>query len=100
MGDAAAFGNLEADREGEMEAHLQESESPNRRNGKATKTVLNEFMDQKILALFALGRSCADISEHQVGMYGLDVSSAAISSVTGRFLPEISVVAKRWFDIC
>jgi hypothetical protein len=30
---------LEAALEGEIEAHLKESESPNRRNGKATKTV-------------------------------------------------------------
>lgn len=111
---------LEAALEGEIEAHLQESEAPNRRNGKATKTVrsshgpfelatprdragsfepqlvkkrqtvLNESVDQKILALFGLGMSYGDISEHLAEMYSMDVSSATISSVTDRLLPEIA----------
>ena len=75
---------LEAALEGEIEAHLAQSDVPNRRNGKTTKTVqsshgsvelatprdregsfdpqivkkrqtvLNESVDQKILALFSL----------------------------------------------
>ena len=111
---------LEAALEGEIEVHLAESDVPNRRNGKATKTVqsshgpvevttprdregsftpqivrkrqtvLNESVDHKILALFGLGMSYADISEHLAEMYGLDVSSATITSVTDKLLPEIT----------
>lgn len=111
---------LEAALEGEIEAHLAQSDTPNRRNGKTTKTVqsshgpvelvtprdragsfdpqivkkrqtvLAESVDQKILALFALGMSYADISEHLCEMYGLDVSSATITSVTDKLLPEIT----------
>ncbi len=40
--------------------------------------MLNESVDQKILALFGLGMSYADISEHLAELYGLDVSSATI----------------------
>lgn len=57
---------------------------------KKRQTVLNESLDNKILALYALGMSYEAISEHLAEMYGMDVSSAKISLVTDRLLPLIT----------
>lgn len=122
---------LESALEGEMDAHLQDSQktgSANRRNGKSSKTlktgtesfelltprdrdcnfepeivkkrqtVLNESLDNKILALYALGMSYDAISEHLAEMYGMEVSSAKISLVTDRLLPLITEWRNRPLD--
>src|SRR5690606_37471462 len=98
----------------------QESGISNRRNGKTSKlmkstsgvfdmetprdregsfepeivrkrqTVLNESLDNKVLALYALGMSYEAISEHLAEMYGLEVSSAKISLITDKLLPMIT----------
>ena len=51
---------------------------------KKRQTVLNESLDNKVLALYALGMSYDAISAHLSEMYGLDVSSAKIGLVTDR----------------
>lgn len=48
---------------------------------KKRQTVLNESLDNKIIALYALGMSYEGISEHLAQMYGLEVSTAKISLV-------------------
>ncbi|HGK6651847.1 TPA: transposase [Legionella pneumophila] len=53
---------------------------------KKRQTVLNESLDNKVLALYALGMSYEAISEHLAEMYGLDVSSSKITHVTHRNL--------------
>lgn len=57
---------------------------------KKRQTVLNESLDNKILALYGLGMSYDAISEHLAEMYGMDVSSSKISLVTDRLLPLIT----------
>ena len=57
---------------------------------KKRQTVLNESLDNKILALYGLGMSYEAISEHVAEMYGLEVSSAKISLITDKLLPVIT----------
>jgi putative transposase len=57
---------------------------------KKRQTILNEELDNKILALYGLGTSYDDISGHLHEIYGVDVSAATISSVTDRIIPQIA----------
>jgi putative transposase len=104
---------------GELESHIEESEEPNRKNGKVSKTLKTSFgnvelntprdrngtfepeivgkrqrslgvdLDRQILALYARGNSFGDISDHLQEMYGIDVSTATISRVTDKIIPLI-----------
>ena len=95
---------LEASLEGELDSHLEESETPNRRNGNTCKNlktslgsvpistprdrnssfepqivkkrqrVLNEELDRKIISMYGLGLSYSDIRKHMREMYGLETS--------------------------
>ena len=72
-------------------------ETPRDRDGsfepeiiKKRQTVLNESLDNKILALYAIGMSYEAISEHLSEMYGLEISSAKISLITDKLLPLIT----------
>lgn len=62
---------------------------------KKRQTVLNESLDNKILALYAIGMSYESISEHLSEMYGLEVSSAKISQITDKLLPLITEWSNR-----
>ncbi len=105
--------------EGELEAHIEESEEANRKNGKGKKRVktpvgavdiapprdrngtfepeivakrsktLGVDLDRQIIALYARGASYGDIRDHLSEMYDLDVSPATISRVTDKILPLI-----------
>jgi transposase-like protein len=68
------------DREGSFEPEIV----------KKRQTVLNESLDNKVLALYALGMSYEAISEHLAEMYALEVSSAKISLITDKLLPLIT----------
>ena len=57
---------------------------------KKRQTVLNEELDNKILALYGLGTSYADISHHLQEIYGVETSAATISAVTDRLVPQIA----------
>lgn len=122
---------LEAALEGEMESHLSEcheDNTPNRRNGKMSKTiksetgsfeletprdrlgsfepeivkkrqtVLNESLDNKVLSLYSIGMSYEAISEHLAEMYGLEVSTSKISLITDKLLPLITEWRNRPLD--
>jgi transposase-like protein len=67
------------DREGSFEPEIV----------KKRQTILNESLDNKVLALYALGMSYEGISEHLSEMYGLEVSSGKISLITDKLLPLI-----------
>ncbi|HEX5025591.1 MAG TPA: IS256 family transposase [Agriterribacter sp.] len=103
--------------DGELEAHIEEDEAPNRKNGKGKKQLktpignveiatardrngtfepemvpkrhktLGVDLDRQIIALYARGASYGDIRDHLSDMYGLDVSPATISRVTDKILP-------------
>jgi len=111
----------EAALEAELETHLS-NEIRNRKNGKSSKTMkssVGEFeldvprdrngtfepqfvkkhqthmsnqIEQKILALYALGNSYAQISEHIEEFYGVEFSKATISAVTDKVIPLL----KEW----
>jgi len=57
---------------------------------KKRQTVLNDELDNKILALYSLGSSYNDITSHLQEIYGVDVSAATISAVTDRIMPQIT----------
>lgn len=72
-------------------------EVPRDRNGsfepqlvKKRQTILNEELDNKILALYSLGTSYDGIASHLADIYGVDVSSATISSVTDKLVPMLN----------
>ena len=118
----------EAALKAELDQHLEQDQSANRRNGSSTKTVkspsgsfelntprdragsfepqlikknqtkLTDEIDRKILSMFALGMSYQDISSHVSEMYGLDVSHATISSVTDKLIPELKEWQQRPLD--
>lgn len=74
-----------------------ELDTPRDRNGtfephliKKRQTILTEELDSKILALYSLGSSYEGISSHLQDIYGVEVSSATISSVTDKLIPMIS----------
>lgn len=74
-----------------------ELEVPRDRNGsfepqlvKKRQTILNEELDQKVLALYGLGTSYADISSHLQDIYGVEVSAATISAVTDKLIPQMT----------
>jgi len=56
---------------------------------KKRQTVLNESIDDKIIALFSLGMSYQDIRKHMSEMYGTEVSQGLLTKVTDKLLPEI-----------
>lgn len=110
---------IQASLEGEMDAHMEESPSTNRRNGRGKKRVmseagmleiepprdrdgsfnpqlvekrqrkLNSGLDEQIIYLYARGLSYNDIHDQLKQMYGVDVSPATISRVTDKVLPML-----------
>jgi len=111
----------EAALEAELETHLS-NELRNRKNGRSSKTMkssvgefelevprdrngtfepqfvkkhqthMSDQIEQKILALYALGNSYAQISEHIEDFYGVHFSKATISAVTDKVIPML----KEW----
>jgi len=111
----------EAALEAELETHLG-NEIRNRKNGKSSKTMkssvgefeldvprdrngtfepqfvkkhqthMSDQIEQKILSLYALGNSYAQISEHIEDFYGIHFSKATISAVTDKVIPLL----KEW----
>ena len=72
-------------------------EVPRDRNGsfepqliKKRQTILNEELDNKILALYGLGTSYDGIASHLQEIYGVEVSAATISSVTDKLVPMLN----------
>lgn len=118
----------EAALKAELEHHLENDDSPNRKNGSSKKTVktsvgqfeletprdrdgsfepqlvkkhqtkLTPEIDQKILGLFALGTSYRDIRFHIEELYGIEVSEATINAVTDQLIPELKEWQSRSLD--
>jgi len=107
---------VEAALEAELDSHLSQ-EVRNRKNGKTTKqmkssvgafelsvprdrngtfepqivkkhqTHMSDAIEEKILSLYALGNSYAQIAEHIEEIYGVRFSKATISAVTDKIIP-------------
>lgn len=112
----------EAALEAELDSHLAQEVTGNRKNGKSKKTIkslsgsfelktprdrdgsfspqmvkkhqttISDELEQKILALYGLGMSYKDISVHIKEMYGIDVSTGTLSAVTDKIIATV----KRW----
>lgn len=54
--------------------------------------VISEDMDKKILGLYGLGMSYADIQHHLKDIYGFEISDGTITAITDRIIPSI----KEW----
>lgn len=110
---------LEAALEGELDAHLERDNEPNRRNGKSRKQVklpmgkseirtprdrngsfepellpkrqtsLGVDLDRIILAMYGRGASYQDISSHIDEMYGFSVSPTTLTRITDRVWPLV-----------
>lgn len=118
----------EAALEGEIDSHLAQELSVNRRNGKSKKTIkslngnfelstprdrrgtfspqlvkkhqttISNEIEGKIIALYGLGMSYKDISSHLQEMYGLEVSSGTLAAVTDKILQTVKEWQARTLD--
>ena len=109
----------EAALEAELDSHLAEDVRENRRNGKSRKTVkstsgkfeletprdragtfepqlvkkhqrtVSDEIETKILSMYGLGMSYADIAGHVEEMYSIGVSPATISTITDKLIDEV-----------
>ena len=112
----------EAALEGELDSHLGQEVTANRRNGKSQKTIkslngnfelrtprdrdgtftpqlvkkhqtsLNDEIEQKIIAMYGVGLSYQDISGHLRDIYGLEVSTGTLSAITDKIIHTV----KEW----
>lgn len=106
----------------ELDSHLAQNIAANRKNGSSRKTLktptgafelatprdcngtfepqlvkkhqttLSDEIERKIIRMFALGMSYKDISQEIEDLYAFSVSSATISAVTDKVIPEL----KQW----
>lgn len=118
----------EAALQAELDAHLAEDVLPNRRNGLSSKMLktsagridletprdragtfepqiikkhqssVSDEIEAKILSMYGRGLSYADISEHVREMYGISVSSAAISTITDKIIDTVKAWRERALD--
>ena len=110
---------VEAALEGELDSHLAREVVANRRNGRSKKTIkslsgsfelqtprdrtgtfepqimkkhqttLSDEIEHKILSLYGLGMSYRDITSHIKEMYGIELSTGTLSTVTDRILDKV-----------
>jgi len=118
----------EAAMQAELDSHLSQDSTPNRKNGRTAKTVksplgsfelhtprdragtfepqlvkkhqthLTDEMERKIIALFALGTSYQDIRGHIEDLYGIRVSNGTLNAITDKLLPELQAWRERDLD--
>ena len=109
----------EAALEAELDSHLAEDIAENRRNGKSRKTVkstsgkfeletprdragtfepqlvkkhqrtVSDEIESKLLSMYGLGMSYADIAGHVEEIYSIGVSPATISTITDKLIDEV-----------
>jgi putative transposase len=113
---------------GELEHHIATSDEPNRKNGKGSKIVktgsgsfelnaprdragsfepqlikknqsqLTPEIDRKLLSLFSHGMSYRDMKYHIHDMYGIEVSTGAITAITDQLIAELKEWQQRPLD--
>ncbi|WP_191923894.1 IS256 family transposase [Pantoea agglomerans] len=109
----------------ELDSHLAQDIAANRKNGSSKKTLktptgafelatprdrngsfepqlvkkhqatLSDEIERKIIRMFALGMSYKDISQEIEDLYAFSVSSATISAVTDKVIPELKLWQQR-----
>lgn len=118
----------EAALEAELDSHLAQDVIPNRKNGKSNKTIktsdgrfdldtprdragtfepqivkkhqtsVSDEIEAKMLSMYGRGMSYSDISEHVQEMYGISVSTAAISTITDKIIDTVKAWQQRPLD--
>ena len=118
----------EAALEAELESHIADDVVPNRKNGKSRKTLktsegcidlntprdragtfepqiikkhqtsVSDEIETKILSMYGRGMSYSDISEHVREIYGISVSTAAISAITDKIIDTVKAWQQRPLD--
>ena len=118
----------EAALEAELESHLADDVIPNRKNGKSSKTLktsegkidletprdragtfdpqfikkhqtsVSDEIESKILSMYGRGLSYSDIREHVYEIYGISVSTAAISTITDKIIDTVKAWQQRPLD--
>ncbi len=118
----------EAALEAELESHIADDVLPNRKNGKSRKTIktsagkidldtprdragtfepqiiqkhqssVSDEIESKILSMYGRGLSYSDIREHVEEMYGISVSTAAISAITDKIIDTVKAWQQRPLD--
>lgn len=115
----------EAAMQAELDAHLDNQETPNRKNGGSPKTIkspagrfelttprdrngtfepqivkkhqtqLTDELERKVIALYALGNSYQDIRTHIADLYGISLSNGTLNAVTDKLIPELQAWRER-----
>ena len=118
----------EAALEAELESHIADDVLPNRKNGKSSKTIktsegridlktprdragtfepqiikkhqtsVSDEIESKILSMYGRGLSYSDISEHVAEIYGISVSTAAISAITDKIIDTVKTWQQKPLD--
>lgn len=118
----------EAALEAEADSHLAQEVIANRRNGKSRKTIkstsgkfeletprdragsfepqlvkkhqttISDEIETKILSLYGLGMSYQDIAGHVKELYGIQVSTATISTITDKIIDTVKQWQQRPLD--
>jgi putative transposase len=118
----------EAALKSELEQHLEQAPSPNRKNGSTRKTIkattgnfeldtprdragtfepqlikknqtyLTDEIERKILSLFAHGVSYQDIRQHIQDLYGIAVANGTLNAITDKLIPELAAWRERDLD--
>lgn len=115
----------EAALQAELDEHITDDPTPNRKNGSARKTVkspsgdfeldtprdragnfepqivkkhqrvLTDELERKVISLYALGNSYQDIRGHIEDMYDISLSSGTLKAVTEKLIPELKAWQER-----
>ena len=118
----------EAAMQAELEQHLVDQPTLNRKNGTSSKTIktpagafelnaprdrsgtyepqiikkhqthLTDELERKVIALFALGNSYQDIRHHIAELYDIQLSNGTLNAVTDKLLPELQAWRERDLD--
>jgi transposase-like protein len=118
----------EAALQAEINTHLEKDIEPNRKNGYSKKTVqtstgsfeletprdrngsfepqiikkhqtkLTPEIDHKVISLFSHGMSYRDIQHHIEELYGVEISTATLTSVTDQLVPQLKEWQSRPLD--
>lgn len=115
----------EAAMQAELDEHLADEDSANRKNGTTRKTMkspagefelatprdragtfapqivkkhqthLTDELERKVIALFSLGNSYQDIRGHIKEIYGMSLSNGTLNAITDKLLPELQAWRER-----
>jgi len=118
----------EAALKAELEQHIEQDPTPNRKNGFTRKTIkspsgnfelstprdragsfepqlikknqthLTDELERKILSMFAQGVGYQGIRDHVLDMYGINVPNGTINAITDKLIPELKAWQERDLD--